>query len=144
MYRSDSELKAIRDSVSLVGRLSDSIVRLGPFSIGIDGVLSWIPGVGEVYSTVAGAFIVLQGARAGVPLPVLAGAVLILGARTLASAVPVAGAVFSDVFTAHKWAAKMVVESIDRQLGLAPGDGEPADWRRSSARGATRPFFSVG
>ncbi len=143
MHKTDSELKAIRDSVSLVGRLSDSIVRFGPWSIGIDGVLSWIPGVGEVYSTVAGGFIVLQGARAGVPITVLAGAVLILGARTLASAVPIAGAVFSDMFTAHKWAAKMVVESIDRQLGLAPGDGEPADWRRPPT-GTRRPFFSVG
>jgi hypothetical protein len=92
---------------------------------------------------VAGGFIVLQGARAGVPLSTLAGAVLILGARTLASAVPVAGAVFSDMFTAHKWAAKMVVEAIDRQLGAAPGEGEPADWRRP-APGTTRPFFSVG
>jgi hypothetical protein len=144
MYRSDAELKSIRDSVSLVGRLSDSIVRFGPWSVGIDGVLSWIPGVGEVYSAVAGGFIVLQGARAGVSLPVLAGAVLILGARTLASSVPVAGAVFSDVFTAHKWAARMVVEAIDRQLGMTPAEAQPADWRRSSTRGAARPFFSVG
>jgi hypothetical protein len=143
MHRSDAELRAIRDSISLVGRLSDSIVRLGPFSVGIDGVLSWIPGVGEVYSAVAGAFIVLQGARAGVSIPVLAGAVLILGARTLANAVPIAGAVFSDMFTAHKWAATMVVAAIDRELGLGPDDGQPADWRRASARGATRPFFSV-
>jgi hypothetical protein len=137
MYRSDADLKAIRDSVSLVGRLSDSIVRLGPWSLGIDGVLSWIPGVGEVYSTVAGGFIVLQGARAGVPLSVLAGATLILGARTLASGVPVAGAVFSDMFTAHKWAAKMVVEAIDRKLGVAPDTA--ANWR-----GGAKPFFSVG
>jgi hypothetical protein len=143
MYRSDANLKAIRDSVSLVGRLSDSIVRVGPLSVGIDGVLSWIPGVGEVYSAVAGGFIVLQGARAGVSLPVLAGAVLILGARTLGSSVPIAGAIFSDMFTAHKWAAKMVVEAIDRKLGLAPDAGEPADWRRP-APGTTRPFFSVG
>ncbi len=62
--KTDSELRAIRDSVSWVGRLSDSLVRFGPFSLGIDGVLSWIPGVGEVYSTLAGGFIVVQGVRA--------------------------------------------------------------------------------
>ncbi len=46
-------LAAIRASVDTVGRLSDSIVRMGPVSIGIDGVLSWIPVVGEVYSAAA-------------------------------------------------------------------------------------------
>ncbi len=132
MRRSESELIAIRDSVSLVGRLSDSIVRLGPFSLGIDGVLSWIPGVGELYSTLAGGFIVLQGARAGVPAPVLAGAVLLLGCRTIASAVPIAGSVFSDVFTAHKWAARLVVRAIDRELGARGYSVPPGDWRQPS------------
>ena len=42
-----TELRSIRDSISLIGRLSDSLVRIGPFSLGVDGVLSWIPAVGE-------------------------------------------------------------------------------------------------
>ncbi len=130
MHRSDAELRAIRDSVSLAGRLSDSLLRLGPLSIGIDGVLSWIPGVGEVYSALAGGFIVLQGARAGVPLPILAGAILLLSCRTMASSVPVAGALFADVFTAHRWAARLVVAAIDHQLGV---DVQPTDWRRATA-----------
>jgi hypothetical protein len=50
MQRSDSKLRAIRDSVARVGRLSDSLIKFGPFSLGIDGILSWIAGVGEVYS----------------------------------------------------------------------------------------------
>ena len=51
-------------TISLAGRLSDSLVRVGPFSLGLDGVLSWVPGLGDLYSTAAGAFIVVQGARA--------------------------------------------------------------------------------
>jgi hypothetical protein len=116
MNRPESELRGIRDSVSWIGRLSDSIVRLGPFSLGVDGVLSWIPGIGEIYSTLAGAFIVLQGARAGVPLPTLALAAGLLSCRTLISGLPIAGAVFADVFTAHRWAAAMIVKAIDRRL----------------------------
>ena len=127
MIRTDAELKSIRDSVKLVGRLSDSIVKLGPFSLGIDGVLSWIPAVGEIYSLGAGAFILAQGARAGVPVSVLARAALILGARTLGDVVPFAGPVFADLFTAHKWAAGMVVEAIDRQLG-APATPPRSRW----------------
>ena len=134
MNRSTAELRTIRDTVSLVGRLSDSIVRLGPFSLGIDGVLSWIPAVGEIYSVSAGAFILVQGARAGVPASVLARAALVLGVRTLGDVVPLAGPLFADVFTAHKWAANMVVRAIDQRLGapVRESSGERGWWRRGS------------
>lgn len=130
MRKSEAELRRIRDSVGLVGRLSDSIVRFGPFSLGIDGVLSWIPAVGELYSTAAGAFIIVQGLRAGVPASTLVSAALLLGVRTVGSAVPVAGAAFADIFTAHKWAARMIVTAIDRELGLAPDNGVERRWSR--------------
>ncbi len=140
MTKSDAELLSIRDSVALVGRLSDSLVRIGPFSLGIDGVLSWVPGLGDIYSTLAGGFIVVQGARAGVPGSVLGGAALLIGCRTVVGAVPIAGSAFADFFTAHKWAAAMIVRSIDQRLGITDAAaqsvaGDPA--RQSSARGMT-------
>lgn len=126
MTKSDAELRAIRDSVALVGRLSDSLVRIGPFSLGIDGVLSWVPGLGDLYSTLAGGFIVVQGARAGVSPAVLGGAGLLIGCRTVVGAIPLAGSAFADVFTAHKWAAAMIVRAIDEQLaGSATGAYRP-------------------
>ena len=132
MIRTESELRSIRDSVSLVGRLSDSLVRVGPFSLGIDGLLAWIPAVGEIYSVCAGAFILAQGARAGVGVSVLAPAAVLLGVRTLGDAVPFAGPLFADAFTAHKWAARMIVRAIDQKLGAA-ADQAPGDrWTRWS------------
>jgi hypothetical protein len=122
------DLQAIRDSVALVGRLSDSIVRLGPFSIGIDGVLSWIPGVGEIYGVAAGGFMLIQGARAGVPPHILALCLLLMGLRTAADTVPIAGAVFSDIFTAHKWSARMIVAAIDRKLAAGGQLVEAESW----------------
>jgi hypothetical protein len=131
MTRTDSDLRSIRNSVSLVGRLSDNIVRIGPFSLGIDGVLSWIPAVGEIYSVGAGAFILVQGVRAGVPASVLARAAFILGLRTFGDAVPFAGPLFADVFTAHKWAANRVVRAIDQRLELPVRDTHRSPWQRS-------------
>jgi hypothetical protein len=128
MSLSDAQLRSIRDRVSLVGRLSDSIVRIGPFSLGIDGVLSWIPAVGELYSAAAGLFMLVQGARAGVRTSVLAQAALVLTMRTLGDAVPFAGPVFADLFTAHKWAANMIVAAIDEQLGV-PARKDRPKWR---------------
>jgi hypothetical protein len=115
--KSDLELRSIRDSVALAGRLSDSLVHIGPFSLGIDGVLSWAPGLGDLYSTLAGGFIIVQGARSGTPGAVLGGAAMLIACRTMVGAIPIAGSVFADFFTAHKWAAAMIVRSIDERLG---------------------------
>ena len=131
MHRDENHLRGIRDSVAFVGRMSDGILRLGPFSIGIDGVLSWLPGVGDAYSALAGAFIVIQGARAGVAVPSLLTATALLGVRTIAGSVPVTGAAFADLFTAHRWAAAMIVRAIDRKLGVVV-DAGPA-WGSNTA-----------
>jgi hypothetical protein len=121
--RSAAELAKIRDSVALAGRLSDSLVRIGPFRLGIDGVLSWIPGLGEVYSTAAAAFILVQGLRAGVPAHILAVCAALMGSRTVVSAIPLAGPVAADLFTAHRWSARLVVRAIDAKLaGRAPSN----------------------
>jgi hypothetical protein len=62
---------------------------------------------------------------------VLARAAFILGLRTFGDAVPFAGPLFADVFTAHKWAANMVVRAIDQRLGLPMPDTRRSPWQRS-------------
>ena len=128
--RSAAELARIRDSVALVGRLSDSLVHLGPFRLGIDGVLSWIPGLGEIYSAAAAAFILVQGLRAGVSAHILLICAALMASRTVVSAIPLAGPVAADLFTAHRWSAKLVVRAIDAKL--------PA-----SAQTSVAPVFAV-
>jgi hypothetical protein len=125
--RSPAELARIRDSVAIVGRLSDSLVRFGPFRLGVDGALSWIPGLGEAYSTLAGGFIIVQGLRAGVPLHILLLCAGLMMSRTTVSAIPLAGPVAADLFTAHRWSARLVVRAIDAQLPVwAKSAGAPA------------------
>jgi|WetSurMetagenome_2_1015567.scaffolds.fasta_scaffold100772_2 hypothetical protein len=110
------DLEAIRRSVERVGKLSDSLIRLGPFGLGVDGVLNLIPGVGEFYSAAAGAFILVQAARARVSLPVFLGVMALIASRTAITAVPVAGLVAADLFRAHRLAAWLVARAIDRKL----------------------------
>jgi len=123
--RSPEQLASIRDSVAFVGRLSDSLVRVGPLSLGVDGVLSWIPGLGELYSTAAAAFILVQGLRAGVSAHVLLVCAGLMASRTMVSAIPLAGPAAADLFTAHRWSAKLVVRAIDAKLSGAPERGRP-------------------
>jgi Domain of unknown function (DUF4112) len=122
------ELLRIRDSVSLVGRLSDSLVRFGPFRLGLDGVLSWIPGVGELYSTAAAVFIIVQGLRARVPLHVLALCAAMMGSRTVVSAIPLAGPAVADIFLAHRISARLVIKAIDARLPIADRTPPKVSW----------------
>lgn len=131
---STAELVRIRDSVALIGRLSDSLVRFGPFRLGLDGVLSWIPGLGEVYSTAAAAFILVQGVRARIPLGTLATCAVLMGSRTMVSAIPLAGPVVADVFLAHRISAKLVVRAIDAMLPLAERTPPRRSWLASLFR----------
>ena len=120
---SPEQLARIRDSVAFVGRLSDSLVRFGPFRLGVDGALSWVPGLGEAYSMIAGAFIIVQGLRAGVPLHILLLCAALMASRTTVSAIPLAGPLAADLFTAHRWSAKMVVRAIDARLPVQARSG---------------------
>jgi len=131
---SPAELVRVRDSVAAVGRLSDSLFRLGPISLGIDGVLSWIPGLGELYSTAAAGFIIVQGFRARVPLTTLATCAALMGSRTVISAIPLAGPLAADLFLAHRISARLVVKAIDAKLPVTDRTPPKASWLARLAR----------
>lgn len=136
MPRTQAELRAIRDSVEMVGKLSDGLLRVGPFRLGAEAALSWIPVVGELYGGAAAAFILIQGARAGVPAPTLLVAGALMGGRTVISGIPLAGAVAADVMALHGLSARMVVKAIDKRLaegGDAAPDGRAWGWRNAAA-----------
>ena len=61
---------------------------------------------------------------------------MLLGLRTVVGAVPVAGSAFADFFTAHKWAAAMVVRAIDEKLAA---EANGPDVRGGPPRDAPRP-----
>lgn len=95
-------------------------MRVGPFRFGWDAALEFIPGVGEVYSLGAGAWLLASGRRAHVPTGTLAAAAALVGARTAIGAfdlIPVAGLVgdaLAALFCGHRRAAKLLVSTIDR------------------------------
>jgi len=48
--RTIGDIEKIWSNVEGVKKLSDRVVGLGPFGIGLDGLLTWIPVVGTAYS----------------------------------------------------------------------------------------------
>jgi len=125
LARSHREIGNIRTAIERVSKLSDNIVGLGRFGIGLDGILAWVPGVGTVYSIGAGGLLVIQGMRARVPLAALIQVLFLLTLRTILTSggelasvvamlpitVPVELAV--DFFRAHKWSADILLKAID-------------------------------
>ena len=132
--RTLEEVERIRASIARIGKLSDSVIRIGPFGLGLDGLLAWVPLVpaGAIYSAGAGAFLLMQGWRARVPAATLGLAAVLLTARTAASAIGeealplILVELGVDLFRAHKWTADMLLKAIDEadyvQAGLGAVD----------------------
>lgn len=140
MHRTDEELFAIRRGVATVGRFSDGLLRVGPFRLGAEAALAWIPVVGEAYGAAAAAFLIAQGARAGVPLTTLVACAALMAGRTLISAAPVAGPLAADMLALHGVSARLIVKAIDVELarrGSRAPDTAPSGPLRWVGRGAT-------
>ena len=131
-----------RRDLERIGRLSDDLVRVGPFRFGWDAVLEFIPGVGEVYSLGAGAWLLAAGRRAHAPAASLAAAAALVGARTAVGAfdlVPVVGLVgdlVAGVFRGHRRAARLLIAAIDRTHYVEGARSPRADAAAESARAA--------
>ena len=118
LARSHLDLHGIRASVEQTRRISDRVIGVGPFGVGLDGVLAWIPGLGAVYSLAAAALILVQGVRARASLPTLFSMGAILFADTALDVVPVplAPAVADMLFTGHKWASNLLLKHMEETL----------------------------
>lgn len=125
------DLIAIRRSVELIGRLSDGLLRVGPFRLGAEAALAWIPGIGEVYGSAAAIFLLVQGLRAGAPLRILVACAALMFGRTLIAAAPVVGPLAADALALHGLSARLIVRAIDTRLAGIAGPLPPTRraWR---------------
>ncbi len=99
-----------------IGDLSDNIVGVGPFGIGLDGVLAWVPFVGTAYSVGAGGLLLYEGWKAQVGPARLAAAGAIMLSRTVVGVVPLFGDILVDLVRGHRISAKLLQRGVDRTL----------------------------
>lgn len=81
--------------------LMDEAIRIGPLSLGLDGLLGLIPGVGDGLSALMSAFIVMKAAQDGVPRATLARMVANVAIDSTLGAVPILGDLFDFLFKAN-------------------------------------------
>lgn len=132
----DDKAKAHRAwrSAERIKLLSDRVVGIGPFGLGIDGVIAWVPGANAVYSLGAGGLLLAEAVNAGARPATIAKMAAFLLADSASSGVPVLGWAVDTLFRGHAMAAKSLQRDIEERHGpSALGD----DWlfRRRGRRG---------
>jgi hypothetical protein len=120
-------------SAESIKTISDRVVGIGPFGLGLDGLLTWIPGVGLIYSVGAGLFLLYEGARAGVSFGTFLRMVSYLGLDALTSEVPVVGDVLDFFWQGHLMAATALQKDVEDRHG-APTDIPPNKRARKKPR----------
>ena len=111
--RSVGDIEKIWSNVEGVKKLSDRVVGLGPFGIGMDGLLTWVPFLGDAYTVGAGGWLMIQAVRARASAATMAGMAAYLLSDTATAAVPFAGAVVDTLFPAHLLAARALQKDIE-------------------------------
>ena len=115
--RSHSDLHNIRLGVERIKNVSDRIIGVGPIGIGLDGILSWIPGAGVIYSGAAGTMLVLEGVRARAATGTLLHMAALLFVDTFLDVVPNPVTALADTFfTGHKWSANLLLKHMDETI----------------------------
>jgi hypothetical protein len=108
-------------SAERIKRLSDGLVQVGPFGLGIDGVLAWVPGAGPVYSIGAGGLLIYEAVQAGASRATLVRMGAYLALDSASSSIPIAGWAVDTLFRAHRMAGNALQKDIEKRHGRPEG-----------------------
>lgn len=119
-------------SAETVKKLSDRVVGFGPFGIGLDGLLAWIPGAGLIYSGGAAVYLLYLAVRSGASFTAFAKMAGVLGIDVLMSGVPLP--VLPDIadmlWQGHLMAANALQKDIEGRHGIPPSHLERVERER--------------
>lgn len=119
-----------------IRQLSDRVIGVGPWGLGIDGVLAWVPVAGTAYSLGAAALLISEALQAGASRVTVLKMAAYLGLDSAASGVPIVGWAVDTLFTGHAFAARALQKDIERRHGRPANAAQaPADHERGG-----RPF----
>lgn len=100
-----------------IKQLSDRVVGIGPWGLGVDGVLAWVPVAGTAYSVGAAALLLSEALQAGASRATLLRMAAYLGLDSVASGVPIVGWALDTLFTGHAFAARALQRDIEKRHG---------------------------
>ena len=117
--RTIGDIEKIWTDVEGVKKLSDRVIGVGPFGIGLDGLLTWVPVVGTVYTVGAAGWLLVQAARVRASPATVVRMLGYLGLDSLTTAVgevpflDFVPSVVDVLFPGHLMAAKALQKDIE-------------------------------
>lgn len=120
-----------------IKKLSDNLIKIGPWGIGLDGVLAWVPVAGTIYSLGSGGLLLYEGVQAKASawtLTRMAGYMIL---NTAMSDVPIIGWAMDTLFRGQLMAANALQKDIVARHGAV----DAAVLGASSCRTAVGPTF---
>jgi hypothetical protein len=116
-------------SAERIKRLSDKLVKIGPFGLGLDGVLAWIPGANLLYSVAAGGLLIYEAVGGGAKGITVAKMAAYLIADSATSELPIIGWAIDTLFPGHLLAANVLQRDIEARHGPAELPSRRAGWK---------------
>ncbi len=117
--RTVGDIEKIWTNVESVKKLSDRVIGIGPFGVGMDGLLTWIPVVGSAYTIGAAGWLMIQAVRARAAPGTLVRMAGYLGLDSVTTAVgevpflDFVPSVVDVLFPGHLMAAKALQKDIE-------------------------------
>lgn len=127
MVKSVADVEDVWLSVERIKKISDRVVSFGPFGLGLDAVLTWIPGLGTLYTVGAGAWLIYLGVRVKAGPGTLARMLGYLTIDTVTGTVPIAGDAVDALFPGHLLAAKALQKHIESTHWIEMSEREARD-----------------
>jgi hypothetical protein len=90
----------------------DSAIKIGPISIGLDGLIGLIPGLGDLLTDVVGAWIVLRAIQNGAHRAAILRMVVNMAIDSAVGSVPVLGDLFDFAFKSNTRNLRIYRESL--------------------------------
>jgi len=130
--RSIRDIEKIWSNVEGIKKLSDRVIGIGPFGLGMDALLTWVPVVGTVYTVGTGGWLLMQAVRAKATPATLARMAAYMAVDTATGTVPIAGDVVDTFFPGQLLAARALQKDIEtthwvedsQASAIASGDHE--------------------
>ena len=102
--------------------LMDESIRIGPWSVGLDGFIGLIPVFGDMAGTTVSALIIARAMRSGIAKSAILRMVINVALDSLAGSVPFFGDIFDFAFKSNTYNLKIYREALR-------GDRQPVrDW----------------
>lgn len=112
--------------VERIRKLSDRVIGVGPWGLGLDGVLAWAPIAGTVYSVGAGGLLLYEAVQAKASRGTLVRMAAYVGLDSVTSEIPIIGWAFDTLFTGHAFAARALQRDIEKRHGRPVDAPDPA------------------